>query len=213
MTTWDWSWAPAALGGATVTLLLGAGIFFTRRWYAKKGTTAITVGDRTAPLYVTRGEWDVNRQCIVQSPPRFMNFTVPITIENRRDVELTIRVKNVWFSDGRPELKKKGGWKLPGSCLAPTGVEVRDAAGSIFDPVRIPANGIAHFVVSGTATSPVCHALPYQSWNYVFIDWLSSPVKVTPFIQRVSDGRTFDPQLDPTFPLPPHYPAMQGGAQ
>ena len=142
-----------------------------------------------------------------------MNFSIPLTIENRRDVELTIRIKNVWFSDGRPELNKKGGWKLPGSCLAPTGVEVRDAAGAVFDPVRITPRGIAHFVVGGTATSPVCHALPYQSWKYVFIDWISSPIKVEPFIQAVTDGRGFDPALEPTFALPPHYPSMQGGVQ
>lgn len=212
-TDWDWSWAPAALGGTAVAALFGISIFFIRRWYARRGTTHISVGDRTAPSYVTRGEWDAARQRLVQSPPRFMNFAIPLTIKNLRDVVLTVRVKNVWFSDGRPELHKDGGWRLPGSCLAPTGVEVRDAAGNICDPVRIPPNGIEHFVVSGTATSPVCHALPYQSWRFVFIDWDTSPVHVAPFIQQVTDERTFESELEPHFPLPPHYPQMQGGIQ
>jgi len=211
--TWDWSWVPATLGGTAVAALLGTSIFFLRRWYARRGTTTISVGDRTAPTYVTRGKWDIEEQCLLQSAPRFMNFAIPLTIKNMRDVELTVRVKNVWFSDGRPEIHKGGGWRLPGSCLSPTGVEVRDAAGNISDPVRVPPNGIEHFVVSGTATSPVCHSLPYQSWRFVFIDWDTSPVRVGPFIQEVEDGRSFEPDLEPTFPLPPHYPKMQGGVQ
>jgi len=204
----DWEWLPAALGSAG----LGVVVYFIRRWNGRRGSIHIYVGDRNPPTYITRGSWDAREQRLVQTPPRFMNFSVPLTVENSRDADLTIRIKNVWFSDGRPEIRKDG-WKLPGSCLSPTGVVVRDAAGNISDPVRIPANSIEHFIVPGTATSPVCHERPYETWKYVFIDWISTPVKIAPFIQAVSDGRTFESDIKPAFPLPEHYPAVQGGIQ
>lgn len=35
-----------------------------------------------------------------------MNFVIPLTFENQRAVELTVHVKNIWFSDGKPEIGK-----------------------------------------------------------------------------------------------------------
>ena len=213
MIQWNWDWLPNAVGGAAVATILGVGAFFARQWFLRAGATIIQLGDRVAPTYITRGSWDVQEQRPIQSSPRFMNFMIPITIENRRRVELTVRIKNVWFRELRPELHKGGGFRLPGTLLEPAGVEVRDTAGNIHDPVRIAPNGIVHFTVTGTATSPVCHVGPFEAWRFAFIDWSSSPVDVSPLIYEVTDGRSYSPEIDPTFPLPPHYPEIQKGWQ
>jgi len=141
-----------------------------------------------------------------------MEFSIPLTIENRRDVELSIRIKNVWFSEGRPEINKKGGWKLPGQSLEPVRLRVEDAAGNVSNPITIRPHGIAHMRIFGTATSPVCHAGPFVRWRFVFIDWITSPIEVDSLVQEVpmrGGGRSVDPELTPTFPLPSHYPSMQ----
>lgn len=87
-------------------------------------------------------------------PPRFLNFVIPLTITNKRDIPLTIRVKNVWFCDQPPEFRKDG-WKLLGSSLHPLGVRVEDAAGQIADPAVIPARGWRTFAWSARRLHPL----------------------------------------------------------
>jgi hypothetical protein len=208
-----WAWALPTLGTLLLAAVATIVSFFIRRWYLRRGKTIIYVGDRDPCQYITRGRWDSDSQTIIQSSPRFMEFRIHLTIENRRDTEITLRIKNVWFSDGYPEIRKDG-WTLPGSCLSPTGLRIENAAAEITDPITIAARNMSHVRIIGTATSPVCHSGPFESWRYVFVDWISSPVNVPPFIQEVDQhggGRSYDEDIEPTFPLPPHYPEMQRG--
>ncbi|MEZ6209986.1 MAG: hypothetical protein R3B46_01890 [Phycisphaerales bacterium] len=51
-----------------------------------------------------------------------------------------------------------------------------------------------------------------MDWRYVVIEWETSPVDLKPLvleIDRLGAGRSFDPDLEPYYPLPPHYPEMQ----
>lgn len=203
----DW-WGVLSAEGWAVTAALSVVGVFLARWYVRRGGVTIHVGDRTPPEYVTRGARTPRDGRIMQTPPRFMNFSIPLTMENRKGVPVTIRIKNVWFSQGEPEIRKDG-WKLPGSSLHPTGLEIRDASGAIADPVRIDAHSIVHVVLHGTATSPVCHAGPFQEWRFVFVDWISTP-SIPPLIMEVPmNARSFSEDLKPRFPLPAHYASMQ----
>lgn len=206
----DWSWIiPTSVSLVILPII----VFFLRKWYQRRGTTVIHIGDREPPQYITNGERDQQYNSVRQRSPRFMNFRIPLTIENDRGIAITIRVKNVWFSEGRPIIHKDGEWELPGSNLEPTGIEIRSSAGNIVDPIKIDAYSIEHVLVIGTATSPVCHVGPYMSWRYLFIDWITIPIRIDPIIQEVDgygEGRSLDPHITPNFALPEHYPKMQG---
>lgn len=206
-----WSWAWSTIGACFLAVVY----CFARRTWLRHGKTLIQVGDREPCQYITRGQWSADYKAIVQSAPRFMEFRIHLTIENRRGVPLTINVRSVSFSDGRPVVdSKEWDYELPGSCIHNVGFRIENAAGAINDPIIIEPHGIVRVRIIGTATTPVCHAGPYQSWRYVFIDWNAAPVEVPRFIQEVAweDGvRLLDPDLEPTFPIPKHYFQMQGG--
>lgn len=209
-----WDWILPAIGGAIVTAIVGGGESRIRSWWSRRGCIGIRIGHRGAPSYVTRGRWDADTQRLVQDAPRFMNFSVPITVTNGTDAELTLHVGSAHFSEGEPVMNKDGSRLFPGAGLHQVGIEVRNVAGEAMGPIRVPARSIEHFVVAGTVTSPVCHGGPYLSWKYLFIDWLSEPHAVRPLVMRVdggfSGGREYKAELEPLFPIPEHYIGMQG---
>ncbi len=207
-----WSWAFPAAGGALVTLTVMAIGYTTKRWYEKRGSTIIRIGDREPASYIIRGKLSQEGR-IVQDSPRFLNFSIPLTLENRRGITQTIRVQNVWFCEKEPIVNRgnDAGWRLPGSTLHPVGIRITNSSGQVVDPITIQPYGIEYIKIEGTATSPVCHSGAYKVLNYVFIDWYGSPGREWPLSLNMRDGRKFDPNLEPLFPLPAHYPEMQRG--
>jgi hypothetical protein len=198
-------WLPGALagffsgtGGSLLVLLID-------RWLRRRGSLRYIFGSAEAEQYLMRGKWNPAGTEPILDVPRFLEFRVPIVVENRSDSERTLSIIRVHLGDNPPEFKD-GGWCMRGSCLQTLGAKFIDSAGEQCNPVRIPPHGYAHVTVVGTASTPVYHAGPFLSWRCLFIDIVGTPQKIPPLV-RVFDGWpvTLQKELQPTFPIPAEY--------
>lgn len=205
MTTSTSDWLPGALAGfvsGTASSLL---VLLVGRWLARRGKLRYYFNSREPERYVMRGNWDDARGKAIFDIPRFLEFRIPIVIENTSDVEQMLSIKRVHFSGGPPVFHSSG-WELQGECLDTLGFRILDASGNTCDPVRVPARGFATVTLVGTASTPVFHDSAFHAWRCVFIDMIGTPKKRPP-LMRIFDepAWTLESNIQPTFPVPAHY--------
>ena len=186
----------------------------------RRGRLHFRLGTYNAPVeVVTRGRWDEAGTTLVLDAPRFINFRVPLTIDNRAGEERWIRVDDaqLWESLPSASVEYHKGRRVKvqraGGTLSTIGFRV-ESEGKPVDLIRIPAKGMATVTIVGTTTNPSIQRKPFTTWRYIWIMFELAGGKEMPFYfdARQFAAKRYLLNVEPEYPLPEHYITSQAAA-
>jgi hypothetical protein len=187
------------IGIALIGSVLG---YFVLRWLKNRGKVSFTILKQD---YALRGKWSDDGSTPILAPPRFLEFKLGLAVHNSADIEATLTLRFVHLSGEAPVFEEKQ-TTYPGASVECMGFKIQGTEVKDEKLIRIPGRGMASGIVVGTASTPVVFPEQMMNWRYLTLVFLLPNGKDYPLVLKVDQNDVrLDEDLEPSFPIPPHY--------